>query len=264
MSQKYKPTTTSDQAKAKRYSTYQGGRPNPKYAPGRYGRSTVPRTMGPMAAGVGETKYYDTQNSGTAIASSTSWTNTTQIPTALVNTLCVPTVGSAINQRIGRKIKIHKIRIHGHVRVPQQAGENAPDPASFIRILLVKDSQTNGVQATGTEIMTASLDPTVRGAVLGFQSLASLGRFTVLKDLMIKMDDPNLAAPNAGFVVQQGMVRFFKFSVKFSTPLVVNFNAVNGGSVGDIVDNSFMVYANCDQNNLAPELAYRSRVYYKE
>lgn len=75
----------------------------------------------------------------------------------------------------------------------------------------------------------------------------------------------NLAgSPTAGDVVQQGHRVGFKFTVNFKKPVVVHFNATNGGTVADVVDNSFHIVAAADVIAYAPSLIYYSRVCYKD
>lgn len=87
----------------------------------RSGYATVARTRGVYSKG--EMKYFDTERSVTAIPASTDWTATEFPPNVgTPTTLVVPTVGSAINQRIGREIKVYKIKIRGNITMDPQTG----------------------------------------------------------------------------------------------------------------------------------------------
>lgn len=220
------------------------------------GQFTVPRTTGGQTQG--ESKYFDTRLALTSIPSVAAWTGTEFDPTTF-NTLCVPTVGSAVNQRIGREIKVHKIKINGHIRTAKIDAAVALD-ATHIRIALVQDTQTNATQMQGEQVFTATI--TTDEAPLTFQNIDNFGRFRVLKDKHITLQDPNLFGATGADV--NGLVRPFKFSVKFNNPISVRFNATNGGSVADIVDNSFHVVANSSNVDLVPQLSYLCRVVYKE
>lgn len=231
----------------------------------RAGYSTVPRTRGVYSKG--EMKYYDTELTSTAIPASTDWTGTEFNPDTpnATSTLVAPAVGSAINQRIGRNVKLHKIIIRGQVNTAAQADQTATDAASRIRLLLVQDTQTNATQAQGEEIMQAPSTAAAALATSSFASLATLGRFRVLKDKMFVIDNPNITWDGTN-LEQQGQVRNFKFSYKPRVPIKVSFNATNtaGGAIADIVDNSFCMYAICSNAGLAPNLTYKARAYYKE
>lgn len=226
---------------------------------GRRGYSTVNRTRGVYSKG--EMKYFDTNRSGIAIAANADWTGTEADP-ATLNTLCVPTVGAAINQRIGREIKVYKIKIKGIIQAPNQASQSGGDAAQSCRLLLVLDTQTNASQMQGEQVIGSG---NVADSLFSFQNLDNVGRFRVLKDKMMTMSNVNLAgSPTTGDVVQSGMARTFKISYKFRTPVSIRFNATNGGSVADIVDNSFHILINSSNAALSSTLSYQARVCYKE
>ena len=100
-------------------------------------------------------------------------------------------------------------------------------------------------------------------AIHSFQSLANLGRFKVLKDKTFTMQNPNSSYDGTN-IEQQGLKRTFKFVIKFAKPVTVSFNAVNGGTISDIVDNSWCIYATAASSQLSPTMEYTGRAYYKE
>lgn len=228
----------------------------------RAGYRTVARTRGVF--GSGEMKYFDSSVSNNAIAAvTTSWTGTGQDP-ATLNTLFCPTVGAAINQRIGREVKVLKIKIRGYIRVDAQATQSTADAASYLRIILFQDTQTNAQQATGAQLIQ---DGSAAGTtVTAFQNLANTGRFRVLKDKVINLSNLNMANATgaANGVIQAALKRQFKIIHRFRKPVSVRFNATNGGSIADIVDNSFHIVVATDANAYAPTFNYACRVCYKE
>lgn len=228
----------------------------------RMGYDSVPRTRGVYAAG--EMKYFDTERGSTAIPASTDWTATEFPPNiGTPNTLLAPTVGSAINERIGRAVNIHRLFIRGSVLAAAQVSQSAADSATQIRIALVQDMQTNASQAQGEEIFQAPTNASALNAVNTFQSLANLGRFKVHKDKTFILESPSIAFDGTN-VAQSGLQKTFKMKVSFNPPLRITFNAVNGGTISDVVDNSFCIYANCSSTALTPTISYNCRVYYKE
>jgi len=244
-----------------------------KAAKPRAGYTSVARTRG--AAVTGEMKYFDADNQGTLlVATTTTWPAGTVIdPLTTINlgaaavatplTLFAPTVGSGLNQRVGRQVKVHKIKIHGHINVPAQNAQSAADSAAKCRIVLVMDQQTNAAQMTGAQLFQ---DASAAASTLNtFQNPNNFGRFRVLKDKMITVQNLNLAgSPTTADVIQQSARVSFKFAVNFKTPIIVHFNATNGGTVADIVDNSFHIVCAADVIAYAPSLVYYSRVCYKE
>jgi len=246
---------------------------SPKRTATRKGYGSVARARG--AAVTGEMKYFDCDNAATNLAAcTTTWVAGTIVdPLTTINLgaaavgnplcLCVPTVGAALNQRIGRKIKVLKIKVHGTLTIPVQAAQAAADNAAKIRVVLVQDCQTNAAQMTGAQLFNDANSAV--STLNSFQNPNNFGRFRVLKDKMFKMDNFNMAgSPTAADVIQAGGKLGFKFNVNFKTPVIVNFNATNGGTVADIIDHSFHILAACDSAAYIPNIAYYSRVAYKE
>lgn len=234
------------------------------YVKRRKGYTTVARTRG-WAAVPGEMKYFDSARSSIPIPASVDWTATEFPPnqTAPVNTCFAPVKGAGINERIGRSVNVHKIKIRGSIFVPAQINQVASDAASQIRLLLVQDTQTNATQAQGEEIMMAPLAATAYQSVNCFQSLASLGRFRTLKDRTFTVQQPPMAYDGTN-MEQGGVIKPFKFTHTFKKPVKVTFNATNGGTIADIVDNSWSIYACANVAELVPNLSYLCRISYKE
>lgn len=240
----------------------------------RVGYGSVQRARG--AAVTGEMKYYDTESSAIAIALvTTTWVAGTMAdPQASVNLgdaaigtpLCLfaPKVSAALNGRIGRKVKMMKVRIKGMINVPVQAAQAAADTSSLIRLCLVLDTQTNAAQMTGAQLF----NDTASGAnatVNSMQNPNNFGRFRILKEKTFIMANANLVgSPTAADVVQTGLLRTFKMSCKFKVPIQVNFNATNGGTVADLIDNSLHIVCGANNITYAPTLSYYTRTCYKE
>jgi len=249
--------------KAKRYS-----------GSGRSGYQFVNRTPGAMAM-AGEMKYFDCENTGTAVAAvGATWgastrnepTSTINIGAAAVATpLCLfaPTVGAGLNQRIGRKVNVRKLKVRGMITVPQQAAQAAADSPTLVRLLVLQDMQTNAAQFTASDVINGA---TGANCIVSYQNPNGFGRFRVLKDKIWTLGNFSMAnetqAP-AG-LVQQGNVWSFKFTINFRKPVLVNFNATNGGTVADIIDNSFHIMAGCNSAAFAPSLTYYTRVSFTE
>lgn len=228
----------------------------------RAGYSSVPRTRGPYS--FGEMKYFDTLINNSSIVTSQNWANTELPPNVgTPNTLFCPTQGSAINQRIGRKVKLYKLRLRGVVSISIQTNQTVADMAPVMRFILVHDSQTNGTQAQGEDIMDNQSSTSNEMAVCAFQSLASLGRFRILKDVKIKCD-PIQAVYDGTNIEQYGQTYQFEMNCIFKKPIEVSFNATNGGTISDIVDNSFGLYGITTNSSGVPVVWAACRAYYKE
>lgn len=232
---------------------------SPYTAPGRIPRPVI----GSNPAYAGDTKYFDTNRDAGITACTTVWAAGTIADPTTKNTLLSPIKGTGISDRIGREVHVLGIKLRGTLRIPPQITQNAADGSTTIRVMLVQDKQTNAAQMTSAALMADGANAAT--TVLSFQSLDNFGRFQVLKDKIIQIGDLNLAndAAATGNIVQQGASRQFKMFYKFKKPIPVRFNGTNGGTVADIVDNSFHVIAGCSDAAYVPSLTYSCRVSYK-
>ena len=226
----------------------------------RPGMYTVPRTMGAVA--VTERKYFDSFLNGSALTASTDWTGTEHDP-ATLNCLFVPVEGSDINERIGRKVTVRKIQVRGHISIPAQTNQTTADQPGDCRIILYQDLQTNASFAQGEQLMAAPGAATALLCNSTFQSTANFGRFRVLKDKVYSLRQAAMAYDGTN-IEQEGFTIPFKFTIRFRKPVVVRFNATNGGTVADIVDNSFHIVSQCTNVSLAPVMSYQCRVVYTD
>ncbi len=217
----------------------------------------------------GEMKYYDTERTSKAIPASTDWTGTEfnpDVPNA-TSTLCAPASGSAINERIGRDVKLMKLNINWQIQTPTQTGVTAGDFGTNIRLIVVQDTQTNAAQAQGEVIMQQPATASSDHPPNSFMSLVNLGRFKILSDQHLVLENPNAAATTAtANQAQQGLILQGQIRLNFKQPVTIKFNATGtaNGAIADIVDNSFSVYATCSSAGMAPVLVYQARAYYKE
>lgn len=244
--------------------SYSAKKPPKKRA--RMGYSTVARTRGVYAAG--EMKYFDSARTSTALVGGNDWSGTeidpNAIPVANINTLFCPTVGSAVNQRIGKSVNVHKIKIRGHVFSTVETNQTLGAQPSECRVILFQDLQTNATQAQGEQVMQ-TVTANALANVEAFQNIDNFGRFRVLKDKSFNLEDPNMTPTSATEHLNNGKIRRFKFNIKFRKPVKVRFNATNGGTIADIVDNSWhMLAITSSAAGLVPGISYNCRVCYKE
>jgi len=237
----------------------------------RAGYTSVARTRG--AAVAGEMKYFDCDRTPNAIvACTTTWpAGTLQDPGTTINLgsaavptpqcLFAPTVGSALNQRIGRSVLVRKIKVCGTLAIPAQAADATLDEAMKIRLVLVQDTQTNAAPMTAAQLFNDASAATT--CICSYQNPNNFGRFRVLKDKILTIQDPNMVGA-AGAANINGKIVNFKMNVNFKTPVKVQFNATNGGTVADIVDNSFHIICGASNISYQPTISYYSRVAYKE
>jgi len=227
------------------------------------GRRSAPAAYGT----VGEMKYYDTERAAVAIASSSTFAGCEVDPNVStrqgitnINCLFAPPNGTTIDARGGNKCWVYKIKVRGAVRVPPQTTVASPDDACRVRILLVWDKQTNATQLNSEDVINNPSTNTPVMSVNAFQNINHIGRFQVLKDKIITLQNP--AASNGDD--QNGLLRPFKMMINFKKPIQVRFDQGGAGTVADVIDNSFHVLANTDNAELVPEIAYYSRVCFKD
>lgn len=152
-----------------------------------YGRSN--RSLG------SETKYFDTSFDASITAAGTTWADTevpcdfyvnaSGAPAAYTDSCLIPTAqGSGYGQVDGQRYLLKKIRVRGSLQpatLPDQADSNA---GGIVRIMLVMDTQPNGAQAQGEDIMQDAGDAPANQ--FSFMRVATTsGRFRILKDEIV-------------------------------------------------------------------------------
>ncbi|AUM61623.1 capsid [uncultured virus] len=226
------------------------------------GMSFVPRTLGnPLS--IGERKYFDAQLVTSAVAAVTSTFSNAMKDPATFNTLFVPSPGTGINERVGRRVAVHSIKIRGELELPNvndaSAGTQAY-PATIFRLIIVQDKQTNGAQMSSQSLIDSGAGSLPWDM---FQSTASFGRYRVLKDKRLVLQNPNFGADLSNYD-RNGLNRTFDYTIKFRKPVLIHFNAAAGGSVADITDNSFHFLCAANSAQGAPYVQYKVRTCYTD
>jgi len=228
-----------------------------------YARDAAPRMYMARTPGgqiTADNHYFDTERSATTIASNVaSWTGSEYDPdTTAMLSLFNPIQGNDIASREGRKVFVKKIRVYGVLTVPTQSGATTADPEANVRIILYQDMQTNGTQSQGEDVIESGNGS---DAIHMFMNLKNLGRFKVWHDKFYVITQRNISGQGAGNTIEQcGASRNFKISIKPNC--YVNYNAVNGGTVADVVDNSWHIIANVQATSLATNIAYKVRTVF--
>jgi len=209
-----------------------------------------------------EDGYFDTERSATTVPSvAASWTGTEMDPnTSAMLCLFAPVQGDDISNRRARKVFVKKIRVSGVLVVPGSTANTAPQTPTQVRIILFMDKQTNGTQVSPAVLMASGSGA---DAIHMFQSTAGFGRFKVFKDKTYTLMPSGTFGPSTGNLIgQTGVMREFSFTIK---PNVwVNYNATNGGTVADIIDNSFHICCNQGAGSASNQatIAYKVRTVF--
>ena len=229
-------------------------------APQTQGMLFTPRALGnPLA--LSERKYFDSTVVAKAITQvATTFVNAMANPTTL-NTIFVPTTGTDYNQRIGRRVTVLSWRIRGEIYIPNvsDAATIGSVNANIIRLIMVIDKQANGTQMASSDLI--AMPSALNAAWDMYQSPSNFGRFKVLKDKRFAVQDPNYNSETMA-LDRNGKVVFFDYKFRFRKPIVVHFNSTNGGTIADIVDNSFNVVCGINDSSYVTSLTYKSRVTY--
>jgi len=226
----------------------------PMPAPGR--KAYMARTPGGNV--VADNHYFDTERTTTAIAQSASTWNGSEMDPNTSAMLCLfaPVIGDDISNRTGRKVFVKKIRISGLILVSAQSAQTTQDDPANIRLVCYQDMQTNFAQATGDLVLAQGA---ASNAIHYGMSVANFGRFKILKEKRIVITPPDYSGLTTAFVAGGRLVNF-KMNIKVNQ--WVNFNGTNGGTVADIVDNSFHFLALSSVSTLNPTVTYKVRTVF--
>lgn len=215
-----------------------------------------------------ELKYYDAES--TLVGFNTPWAGCELDPETSIDlgsaavatplTLCAPTVGAALNQRVGRDIILKDVCVRGHVNIAAQSGLTTADAATYVRILLVLDTQTNSAQLNAEDVLNAA---SAANSTISSQPNPNFAeRFVILDDIRMILSDPSLAGEvAANNVIQSGLARLFELHADLRG-LTMRFNATGGGLITSVVDNSLHIIGACNDQALSPSISYYSRVRY--
>lgn len=230
-------------------------------APGRPGVLTVPRTRGPFARG--EMKYSDAYRVGVAVPKTTTWAGA-ELDPSTANCLFSPVQGNDINNREGRHVYVTKLKLRGVISTTVLQDQADAIGGAAVRLILVQDQQTNGTQMNAEDLMASPQAANVSLTFCQFQNLQNFGRFKVLKDKIFYPKDPFSQTDGANTASECMSDIPFKWNIRFKTPVSVRFNATNGGTIADIVDNSFHLIGTKSSAGYATVLDYNCRVCFKE
>lgn len=181
--------------------------------------------------------------------------------TAVYGCMPVPRVGTGFADRNDRKIFMKNIKIRGRIKYPATDTLTAASQIATVRLLIVKDTQTNGVALSAENVIGVGNgsdgNATVSGdgaALSMYTSPGGWSRYKVFKDVTFK--PPILTSIHDG--TDAGLCEVsipFKFNIKANC--YVNFSGTTG-AVDSVIDNSFHMIGACS-GSVAPLLTYYVR-----
>jgi len=157
--------------------------------------------------------------------------------TVVTTPLCLPTLGTDMTQRIGRKICLKTLAIRGNLGI----SNTLPTPPTvsdigvlWARLIVLWDTQPNGANPSATDVLKTA-------SVFSPLNLNNRDRFRVLRDKMYTFDpfayDPAGTATTAWNKTNQNIKIFVKLP-----NLETIFNATNGGTVADIASGNLIAF----------------------
>lgn len=152
--------------------------------------------------------------------------NTTGIATELTSAIAQ---GTAYDERIGRKIKLHSIDLRGHFTYTPTA---ITDGDANVRVVLVLDKQTNGALYTA-----GSLFHDTAHTFYTHFNVENNQRFTILYDKVFRLpiENENTAAGTPGSVEKP-------FHIRKKLNHVLEFDTSVAGTIADLKSNSLSMY----------------------
>lgn len=178
-------------------------------------------------------------------------------------------IGVGNFNRSGRQIEIHKMKFK---LILERIATMQLIPDHSVRIIIVYDKQTNGIQAPlGNIIFSLNQDgnPFVTQQDLKGQTV--LDRFDIIYDQDYEWPYTDFRDTVAGFqgTTNAGQAPFYQpLTLKFDPPLKTKYFTTNDGTIGDIESGSLIMYVFSDLIvlNNQPFVNYQGllRIYFKD
>lgn len=219
----------------------------------------------------GEIKYVDGFYNSTSIHSLSdsvddTWADCEANPrqtTAIYGCMPVPRQGTNYADRDGRHIFVKNIRINGLIDWQAIDSNAAAVGIGEVRIVIVKDTRTNGVALSAENVIGPGLGSDGNATTSGDGAAICLptnpdgwGRYKILYDKTFRAPPQPAWGDNTNAGNTNSMTT--KFKIKIKANCTMNFNA-STGAIGSIIDNSFHMLAAAQDNTAAPALRYYAR-----
>ncbi len=228
-----------------------------------------------MSAIIPETKYFDTTFSGVQTWAGTSWAdsevpmdnyvNSSGVIAAYTDSAMIPSAnGSGYGEVVGNRYKLKKFRCRGSLRPAAQQNLTDPNAAVEVRLVLVMDTQPNGAQAQGEDILQ-DLGSGNNNLYSYKRVASSSGRYRILKDI-IHMMQPAVTSTDGTNTSSEAFENvFFSFQYVPKVPILVNIKSGNATPTiaGLETCNIFMLLGSQQSNiDVAMNITGAARAYY--
>lgn len=199
-----------------------------------------------------EHKFLDTEVDSVSLVQTVAGAETDP---STINCLNAMAQGDGESQRGGRMCYFTSLQIRGWVLFQASASATSPSVPGYVRILIVRDKQSNGATYNSEDVLQAPSSSNVASEAL--RNLQYLQRFTVLKDITVKQSIYSGVgtATDSDWCAQQVP---WKCNIKLNMKTLFTGTT---GTIANIVDNSLHVMA-IYQGSTVPTMGYFARVRY--
>lgn len=209
-------------------------------------------------------KIFDTAGNGTHVSGNNNWTNSNVgnakyiqpggTEAAYTNSALIPSaVGSGQGQVIGSSYAITHMRTRMLLK-PIPPGAVLEEPVT-IRMLLVLDTQPNGTQENGANVMETFNDAST---ICSFQRMETARRFKILRDktMIFNSNDHSSAVNDTEYPERQ-----YKTTVRFKKPLQVGIATTSSTpTVASLTEANIFWLMHTEAKNVSVKMC--NRVYY--
>lgn len=178
-----------------------------------------------------EVKFKDNQLVSSSIGA--AWAASNPSTTDCLNGV---SQGTSESEHLGRTMFMTSIFIRGQIVLVVSEGQTAPVSDNIIRIVMVLDTDTKGVEVVATEVMDAGQTEDV----FAFRNLQHTSRLTVLKDKTMTMRPWTTNEGASNLFAHNTRRMAFTMYKNFKIPIKVLFSGTSA-VVGSIVDNSLHI-----------------------
>lgn len=194
----------------------------------------------------GETKYNDctgSLNFGSAVAG--GFINLVGDTSALSGgSLCMIPQGTTQNERIGNKLRLKNIRVHGYLSLGNQGSTG-----TRVRVMLVQDLQANGSMPAVADIMEKTV-------IDSFINMDNVTRFKVIKDRWVDLN------PTSGDSANTSLITIKNFKMNHKAFCRIDYSSTTG-AISELKSANYMLLVFA-QANLTGSFNFNTRVTFDE
>jgi len=200
-----------------------------------------------------ELKFLDQEVAATSIVATVA---SSEVDPATTNTLNAVAQGDGPSDRDGNRYIMKSVHVRGYINWGVLVAGSTPAADTFIRLLVLMDTQTNGAQFNAEDVLvdpsSANLDTVTP------RNLQYAARFKVLADKIIRQHVASTGSNSGDTVDTAGVQVPFEIFRKLNVPVQCTGTSAN---VTAITNNSLHVMAiSSDNGTRTPTIRYFSRV----